>query len=184
MEIRGIRTYFEDQKYNTANWRYNWTERLKSKSIYNCELIEEHERQPVMFPSVLAFLCSKERFNWQIELYTVSGEEGETELDLNRVITTSIQGLGIPSPIRQVLRFSEEFVPLDNTHQARVNTGELIPPSIGSRGHKYWTEERGVLDKRVTVEANPIGLVDRPEFRNQWGSRPHGRLLDMAIYIN
>lgn len=185
MEARGLRSCFEDQKYNTANWRYNWTARRFDKSSPNCQIdTQGFERQPVIFPSVLAFLCSKERINWQVELYEVTGEDEETELNLISKISTTVQGLGIPNPTRQVLRFSEEFVPLDNTHQARVNSGDLIPPPIGTRGHKYWTEERGVLEKRVIVEATPLGLEDKTEFGKSWEFRPHGRLLDMAIYLN
>lgn len=183
MEARGFRSYFEDQKYNTSNFRYGWTQRDLNKQPRNCQ-IRTNENPPVMFPSVLAFLCSTKIFNWSIELYNVSGENEETQLILINRIPVKIKGLGISNPTTENLRFSEEFVPLSNNHQSRVNSFDSIPPEIGRAGHQYWTEERGFLNRFVSIPATPLGLVDLDEFEKQWASRPHGRLLDICVFLN
>lgn len=187
MEARGNRSYFEEHKYNTANWRYNWTARSFQKT--DCFpskpflLGDSPERQPYYFPQNLAFLCSKEQFNWELEVWEVVGEKENLELNLDSKITAKITGLGIPFPTNQTLRFNEVFVPLDDTHQLRTND-PMNPLPVGIRGWKYWIEEMGRLERIVRIEGNPIGLTDLVEYEKQWEFRAHGRLLDMAVYIS
>lgn len=175
MEARGIRSYYEDQKYNIANWRYQWLIRTLYK-WGSCLRQGGEEDLPTIFPSNLAFLCSKESFNWSIELYNVTGEGDDLSLDIINKIPARIQGLGIPNPKNETLKFSEEYILM--RRQAPHDINNL------NNGVKYWTQEEGILDREVEVESTTLGLEDMKEFLKQWEFRPHGRLLDMAVFVN
>lgn len=180
METRGIRSYYEDQKYNIANWRYHWSTRPLTH--WSCRRMfggyeyydrdKPKEELPTIFSSNLAFLCSKESFNWSIELYNVTGENESLSLDIVNKIPVRVQGLGIPNPTDETLKFSEEYIPM------RRNNYNL------NDGVKYWTQEEGILDREVEIESTTLGLEDMKEFLKQWEFRPHGRLLDMAVFVN
>jgi hypothetical protein len=184
MEARGIRSYYEDQKYNIANWRYHWLTRPLYQGnarrlfggINYYDTDKPQEELPTIFPSNLAFLCSKESFNWSIELYNVTGEDENLSLDISNKIPVRVQGLGIPNPKDETLKFSEEYVPMRRQHPMDINNL--------NNGVKYWTQEEGILDREVEIEATTLGLEDMKEFYKQWEFRPHGRLLDMAVFVN
>lgn len=184
MEARGIRSYYEDQKYNIANWRYQWlTRTLYKQDSCRRQADDEFggnysrlEELPTIFPSNLAFLCSKESFNWSIELYNVTGENEDLSLDLINKVPIRVRGLGIPSPKNETLKFSEEYILMRRQPPTDINNP--------NDGVKYWTQEEGVLDREVEIEATTLGLEDMREFLKQWEFRPHGRLLDMAIFVN
>jgi hypothetical protein len=183
MEARGIRSYYEDQKYNITNWRYQWLKRTLYR--YNAcrranddlgSMYSRSEDLPTIFPSNLAFLCSKESFNWSIELYNVTGEDENLSLDIINKIPARIQGLGIPNPKNETLKFSEEYILM------------IRKPALDNNnpndGVKYWTQEEGILDREIEIEATTLGLEDMREFLKEWEFRPHGRLLDMAVFVN
>lgn len=172
MEARGIRSYYEDQKYNIANWRYQWLKR----TLYRYEACRRLEELPTIFPSNLAFLCSKESFNWSIELYNVTGEDDNLSLDIINKIPARIQGLGIPNPKNETLKFSEEYI--------LMKRKPIWDNDNPNNGVKYWTQEEGILDREVEIESTTLGLEDMKEFLKQWEFRPHGRLLDMAVFVN
>lgn len=172
MEARGIRSYYEDQKYNIANWRYQWL----TRTLLRCDSCRRQEEIPTIFPSNLAFLCSKESFNWSIELYNVTGEDDNLSLDIINKIPARIQGLGIPNPKAETLKFSEEYI--------LMRRKPIWDNDNPNNGVKYWTQEEGILDREVEIESTTLGLEDMKEFLKQWEFRPHGRLLDMAVFVN
>lgn len=172
MEARGIRSYYEDQKYNIANWRYQWL----TRTLLRWDSCRRQEEIPTIFPSNLAFLCSKESFNWSIELYNVTGEDDNLSLDIINKIPARIQGLGIPNPKAETLKFSEEYI--------LMRRKPIWDNDNPNNGVKYWTQEEGILDREVEIESTTLGLEDMKEFLKQWEFRPHGRLLDMAVFVN
>ena len=201
MELRGLRSYFQDCKFNTANWMYSWSFRVNetyenfpcrpngSSILPTNQQIQAGDNPPYYFPSVYAFLCSKNNFKWEIEVYEIEGEKENLKLNLSKKIPVIIKGLGIPSPTEQNLRFSEKFVPLNDKHQKIIDSfisqtsSDL--PGLKIRGYKYWTEESlQTMEKTVNIQQNTLGLTDLEQTYKQWEFRAHGRLIDMAFYVD
>lgn len=203
MELRGLRSHFQDCKFNTANWMYSWSFRSNetyenfpcrpngSNNLVTNQQTQAGDNPPYYFPSVYAFLCSKNKFKWEIEIYDVKGQNQGLTLNFVKRLFVNVQGLGIPSPTSQNLRFSERsFIPLNDKHQNIVDsliqqTDFTTPKGLKITGYKYWTEELlQTMEKTIDIQANTLGLTDMPENFKQWEFRAHGRLIDMAVFID
>ncbi len=143
---------------------------------------DAHDFDSRIDPKTLAFLSSKEMFNWELEIIEpIRNEAGKiTGLTPSVTKVLKVQGLGIPaiginnnSPIEAT--FVETMVSNGFTDHGRA---------FG----KYWTnyfvinfydEFSGY--RVVTVESNSLGGLQ--QISGSWPSPVFGQLLDIAVYV-
>ena len=147
-------------------------------------------------PSVEAFLTTKERFNFEIEVMTVQrGEDGKPSDLVPTKQVIQVTGLGLPNPGNGV------------QNDVTTKTLKFIDFKVNAGGYygEYWSDDVTdaisnpaiiPFERTVTVDINKIGLSNTLENgadsfgQNQTG-RPNtfwtntlpGQVLDIACYL-
>mgnify|MGYP006283287603 CR=1 FL=1 len=132
-------------------------------------------------PKTLAFLSSKEMFNWELEVIEPIRNESGKITGLTPPVTKAfkVQGLGIPTVGILDGAIEATFV--------ETMVSNTVADYQGAFG-KYWTNYFliNVHDefsgyRTVTVESNSLGGLQ--PVPGSWPSPIWGQLLDIAVYV-